>query len=328
MNTTILSSGTINTTMLTSETSSITIFDYINYVFLPVSVLLGVVGNSLTVLVMRTDRFSGSPFSCLLIVLALSDLVALLSQPFNKAFFIELIGQDIRAIHDITCKLYIVIRRTSKMMSSWMVVGLCLERFIAVWFPMKAKYLISKRLVLTFIISILVIIVSFNGAWSYASRVLDGQCNPDVYDHSDSNERLKFGLMLQMGTAIYSMVPIVILIFLTTLIVVKLFKHQRWRRSLNSRPSSDNEGRITAMLICIVIAYVILILPITIIHNVAYQKHVHAYSEKSYKFSSFKEVAQWMEQLNYCLNFFLYVMTSKQFRQLLCNIVFKNSRVQ
>jgi hypothetical protein len=203
-------------------------------------------------------------------------------------------------------------------MSSWAVVGLCFERFIAVWFPLKAKVFITKRLTLIFIAFASVTIVSFNAGWSYASKVVDGRCNPDVYNYTDFTERMTFGVMLQVGTGIYSNVPIITLVIFTTLIVVKLFLHRRKRRSLTSRPSGDQDGRITAMLISIASAYIILIFPITVLHNLAYQKRVPAYTEASAGISIYKEVAQFMEQLNYCLNFFLYVMTSRQFRQALC----------
>ncbi|XP_048729951.2 formyl peptide receptor-related sequence 6-like [Ostrea edulis] len=305
----------MTSSVLVSENASKQWIDYIQFVFLPITIVLGIVGNLLTIIIMLSERFANSPSSILLILLSLSDLVALLSQPFNKTNFNDLIGLDIRAFTDSNCKLYILIRRTSKMMSSWAVVGLCLERFIAVWFPLKAKLFVTKRLVLILVISGLVIIASFNAVWSYASKVVNGRCNPDVYDYTNSTERLKYGVMLQFGTGIYSNVPIILLTIFTTLIATKLFYHRRKRRSMTSRSSGDQDVRITAMLIGIAIAYVILIFPITVLHNIAYQKRLHAFTEASDGFSLYKEIAQFMEKLNYCLNFFLYVMTSSQFRQ-------------
>lgn len=318
----IVESSTLSFDYAPTDVSA-SVFEYVNYVFLPLSIVVGTVGNFLTIVVMRSERFAGSPSSYLLIVLAISDSVAILSQPFNKLFFIDLVGTDIRALHDINCKLYIMIRRLSKMTSSWTVVGLCIERFIAVWFPLKAKLLITKRSVSAFTLSVVAIIITYTGIWSYASKVVNGKCNPDVYNYTDPRERTKFGIMLQGGTAIYSNVPTVLLMILTTLIIIKLFQHRRKRRSLTQRPSStsDQGGKITAMLIGIVIAYVILILPITVLHNTAYQKRVKAFTETSSGFSLFTEVVQLMEQLNYCLNFFLYIMTSRQFRETLFKIL-------
>ena len=308
------------------EISSIIL--YINYVFLPVSIIMGIVGNSLTILVMRSERYIGSPSSYLLILLAFADLVAVLSQPFNKLLFIDLVGIDVRAFNDITCKLYIMIRRLSKMTSSWAVVGLCIERFIAVWFPLKAKLLITKRAVSVYIVTVLVVIIIYTSVWSYASKVVNGKCNPDVYDYTDPTERTRFGIMLQGGTAIYSNVPTILLVTLTSLIIVKLFQHKRKRQRMTGSQNStrDRDGKVTAMLIGIVIAYVILILPITILHNTAYHKQVKAFTDRSAGFSLFKEIVQLMEQLNYCLNFFLYIMTSKQFRESIGQILITKCR--
>lgn len=297
---------------------------YINYVFLPVSIIVVTIGNILTILVMRTERYIGSPSSYLLILLSVTDLVVILSQPFKQLPFIDLVGIDVRAFNDITCKLYIMIRRLSKMTSSWAVVGLCIERFIAVWFPLKAKLLITKRAVSVYIVTVLVVIIIYTSVWSYASKVVNGRCNPDVYDYTDPTERTRFGIMLQGGTAIYSNVPTILLVTLTSLIVIKLSKHKKKRKRMTSirRASPQQDAKITAMLIGIVISFVILILPITFLHNRAFLKQQTVYSEKSSGFNLFKEIAQLMEKLNYCLNFFLYIMTSKQFRESIGQILF------
>jgi hypothetical protein len=51
----------------------------------------------------------------------------------------------IRAISSFGCKLSFWIFRTGKMMSSWFVVCICVERFVAVLFPFKVKILFMKR---------------------------------------------------------------------------------------------------------------------------------------------------------------------------------------
>lgn len=214
------------------------------------------------------------------------------------------------------------------MTSSWAVVGLCIERFIAVWFPLKAKLLITKRAVSVYIVTVLVVIIIYTSVWSYASKVVNGKCNPDVYDYTDPTERTRFGIMLQGGTAIYSNVPTILLVTLTSLIVIKLSKHKKKRKRMTSirRTSPQQDAKITAMLIGIVISYVILILPITFLHNRAFLKQQTVYSEKSSAFNLFKEIAQLMEKLNYCLNFFLYIMTSKQFRESIGQILIAKCR--
>lgn len=310
------------TTPLPQDTGP-SMVDYINYMFLPITVFVGVAGNLLTILVMKSRYFSTTPSSYLLICLAISDSVLLLTQPFNKAFFIKIIGQDVRAFQSAFCKLYFVIRRASKMTSSWFVVGLCLERFIVVWFPLKAKFVVTKRVLLAGILTVYGVIFSFTGAWSYASEIVKGKCQPDVYDRNDPTAREIFGAMLRTGSCLYSVAPMVILLILTPLIIAKLIHHKRKRKFLtgSSANKSKDDGRVTAMLIGIVIAYVILVLPITVLHNAAYELKISAFSSNNDGFNTFKEISQFLEQLNYSSNFFLYVMTSQRFRSVLKDFV-------
>lgn len=299
-----------------SQRSVPSLIEYINYIFLPVTISIGLSGNLITIFIMKSRNFSLKPSSYLLICLAISDTVLLLTQPFNKAFFIDLIGTDLRAFHDVICKLYFVIRRFSKMTSSWFVVGLCIERFIAVWFPLRAKFVVTKRVVFIGIIVVYLTIVVFTGCWSYASQVVSGKCHPDVYDRTNAAARERFGAMLRAGSCLYSIIPMVILVILTPCIVVKMFQ-QNQKRLVMAGPvynTVKDDGRVTAMLFGVVIAYIISVLPITVLHNAAFELKISAFASNDEGFNLFREVSQLLEQLNYSLNFFLYVMTSYRFR--------------
>lgn len=118
--------------------SSWTVYDdaleglaYVNYVLLPTMLVLGIGGNILTIVVMMSPKFRQLTSRIYLIFLALSDLTLLLTQPFNKMFVIEMIGFDVRALSDVGCKIFFWFFRTGKMTSSWFVVCLCVERFVA-----------------------------------------------------------------------------------------------------------------------------------------------------------------------------------------------------
>lgn len=306
-----------------SQSKDPSVIDYINYIFLPTTVSIGVAGNLITIVIMKSRFFSLKPSSYLLICLAVSDIVLLLTQPFNKAFFIKIVGQDVRALHDVTCKIYFIIRRSSKMTSSWFVVGLCIERFIAVWFPLKAKLVVSKRALLIGILAVYLIIFGFTGAWSYASKVVSGKCQPDAYDRNNAAARERFGAMLRAGSSLYSIIPMVILLTFTPLIIFKLVHHNQKRLFMTGSNSNKvkDDGRVTAMLIGVVIAYIIFVLPITVLHNAAYELQISAFASNNEAFNLYKEISQLLEQLNYSLNFFLYVMASYRFRSILWEFI-------
>ena len=107
---------------------------------------------------------------------------------------------------------------------------------------------------------------------------------------------------------------------LTPCIVVKMFQ-QNQKRLIMAGPvynTVKDDGRVTAVLFGVVILLtsydIIFVLPITVLHNAAYELKISAFASNDEGFNLFKEVSQLLEQLNYSLNFFLYVMTSYRFR--------------
>ncbi|XP_050409643.1 growth hormone secretagogue receptor type 1-like, partial [Patella vulgata] len=117
----------------------------IGYLAIPVFLVIGLSGNTLTIIVMLSQQFRKMSFSVILVALALSDTTLIIMLPFNKGFVREILGVDIRALSSAGCKLFFFMFRSAKMTSSWFVVFLCLEKFVAVWFPLKIKFICTKR---------------------------------------------------------------------------------------------------------------------------------------------------------------------------------------
>jgi hypothetical protein len=252
-----------------------------------------------------------------LIALSLSDSMLLLTQVFNKAFVISYFQMDVRALSDISCKVFFVIFKTAKMTSSWFLVCICWERFVAVWFPLKAKIICTKRVAWALIVIIYFVITTYTSVWSYASKITkDNMCHPDVYDKTNPEEVSRFGTFLMGGVSLYSLIPMSFLITMTPLIALKLARQSKKRKSMvgkSVRTSSDT-SRTTIMLVGVMVAYVLLIGPVTALHISAFVLRVNALGSNAFGFLIFKEVCQILEQMNYAINFFLYVLTSSLFR--------------
>ncbi|XP_062579715.1 thyrotropin-releasing hormone receptor-like [Saccostrea cucullata] len=312
------------------------VLHYTNFIFLPTFLVLGLVGNCLSIIIMIRPKFKNITSSMILMALSVSDSVLLLTQPFNKRFIIQLIGTDLRALSDIGCKIFFVIFKTSKMTSSWLVVAMCVERFIAVWFPLKAKFICTKNVVRVGIISIYVFIGTYTSIWSYASKIKDGICHPDVYNASNPEEVEQFGRFLLGGVNLYSFIPIIILCILTPMIIIKLSQLTRKRRRLTGKHKMVDQkqqaesNRTTMMLLGVMIAYIVLIAPVGSLHLSAFILRKNAFGVQNSGFQIYTEVTQITEQINYAINFFLYVVTSRNFQHELksicrCNLGFKGS---
>lgn len=322
-----LSSLCNNSSCITSTTTSFPVVDplkqvldslqYVNFVLLPTFLILGLTGNTLTIIIMNTKRYNRLTSGLILMALAISDTCLLLTQPFNKMFVMKVIGYDARALSEVGCKLFFVFFKSGKMTSSWFIVFLCFERFVAVWFPLKAKFVCTRRNTFIGIACVYTVIVGYNCAWSIHSLILDGVCFPDVYNKSVKAEVNLYRDMLTAGSTLYSLAPLCIMCVLTPLIIVKLASHRRRRKQMTtSKQGTDTEAvKTTAMLLGVVGAYILLIIPITTLHNLAFYMGLKAFGNNSNGFLIFRDVSQILEQLNYSINFWMYVVTSKQFRE-------------
>lgn len=290
--------------------------EYVNIAMLPTCLVLGVLGNMITLIIMNRKAFSSLTSRYFLMSLAVSDCILLLTQPFNKIFVIKYFQRDFRALSDAGCKIYFWLFKSGKMTSSWFVVFLCLERFTAVQFPFRVRTVFCKRNCLIAVAIVYSVMAIFNGAWAYASKITnDGICHPDDYDKANPAAVALFRAMLTAGSCLYSLIPIIILVTVTPVIIINLVRRSYARKKMTQNKGKDMDiTRITSMLLAVAITYVLLVAPVTVMHNVAFYLGMNAFGENPKPFLIYRDVSQILEQLNYTINFFLYVASNRQFR--------------
>jgi hypothetical protein len=223
----------------------------LNVICIAGSLLVGLVGNVLTMRVMNSNSFSKLSARVFLIALAFSDTTVILNQPLHTMFIIEFFGRDIRAISSFGCKLSIWFFRTGKMMSSWFVVCICVERFVAVLFPFKVKILFTKRRSYMIIAIIFLALGIFNFRWSFSSNVLNNViCVSEAIDKTDPREVLDYRIMLFLGVSLLVIVPVSILLILTPVIIITLRKQILNRKNLTKQGKHNKQVlKATTMLI-------------------------------------------------------------------------------
>ena len=288
-------------------------------VYVPTLLLLGLFGNSMTLLVVSSQDFSHMAMSDILIALSLSDSALIIMSPLNKSFFLRLLPLDPRSLSLIGCKLFFWAWRTAKMTSSWLVVLISLERFVAVWFPMKASTINTKRNAVIGISLVYLLIGSYNFGWAFISdRLINGVCIPN---QPTIPEYLPYSKMLVIiGTLVYSVIPSLVIAVFNSIVIAKLISHHKKRKRLlegNGKHQAPprNLSNTTVMLVTLSVSFVLLVVPIGVGHSLAPLLGTAVFNSHIPSFSMFIEVAQSLEQLNYSVNFFLYVACSERFRK-------------
>ncbi|KAI0221862.1 hypothetical protein LSAT2_026885 [Lamellibrachia satsuma] len=288
---------------------------YVSYVVLPILVITGICGNIVTIRVMLAKEFRSMFVSVFLIALALSDTVVIFVSIINKHLVRSLIGVDIRSFDVTGCRVYFWAYRTSKMMSSWIVVFICVERFIAVCFPLRTKNMCTKRIANTSIAVTLLICGACNAfrVWLDTS-IVQGTCVSNSIYRTGSTTVV--GCVLLLSISAYAPVPATIMVVLNSFTVTSLW---RSRRKVHAQGASQNSSskmasRMTAMVLTTNAAFVLLVMPISIAHLVSFFRQHNLFESNDPAIIVFREITLYCEQLNYSVNFFLYVFCNKKFR--------------
>ena len=197
-------------------------------------------------------------------------------------------------------------------LNNWALI--CTERFTAVWFPLKYKGILIKRLAITSVFAVLAISCLVFAPSVVYSGVTKGVC---AFDYDMEGDKSLSQVMGILAIVLNAAIPTFILMVITPLIIYKLY-----RKESNVRLSSKNstQHRLTVMLMSVVVVHTLLVT--FVITGIV--THVMTATDDIYS-SEFKtviirETASSAGQMNYSINFILYAVTNTDFRNQLCNI--------
>ena len=246
-----------------SADSPITYLSFISFAFICTLTVLGLLGNFLTLTITLKCQKRLKGHDILIVDLAVCDIVAIITTPFNHPTVYEVLGMDIRALNTIGCKLFLGIWQSTGFSSSAILVLVSIERFVAVWFPLKARYLLTRQRILRSVcVSVALSFLVYVTISVLYCEVQNGLCYPN-FDGS------AFSTVLQQmpDTTAYNtllagtfIITLLTLSTLTSLTIGKLIKQSEIRRTLSTPNSTSIEqSRITAKLSAVVVTYLVLV---------------------------------------------------------------------
>ncbi|GFR74855.1 thyrotropin-releasing hormone receptor [Elysia marginata] len=321
--------------------------------YLIVLAVIGVPSNALTVITILSMR-SLSPATFFVVLLAIFDGCALV---------VKLIGNQL-AQHEVSqnngyCKVMDPLSIFFSTTANWILVLICLERFISVCYPLKKVYIFTKRR--SFIIAAILIGCMFTLIMTTlgVTRTFDNR-----KERCSTEERFKpfyNNVWLYLNVALHLFIPFVIIAFLTAFIIYGLRKSRKHRMSLmrkgdgaseemkvlkdggavskKSRSSStpvsptslhnqkmlDDTARvertITLMLIAAGVIFLVLSLPISVFYLIRGFRVSHSMSVEQARWTLFQQIAFLFIDSSHAVNFFLYFFTAKRFRVQLIRLV-------
>ena len=288
----------------------------VNDVGLPISLLVGVVGNTLAIITLvRMRNTSGTYF---LIALTLADFGVLtswatfwLQHKFSPVFM---------NYYDYGCKIVLFVFYSSIHGSVSILVTMTAERFIVVWFPFQAKTICKKKNCIIAIVLVSVVILSINSHNLFTRQLIHiGNGTSVCLESNIAKIDMPHGhfhvyVWPWIDATIYSFFPIISIFTLNTLIIGKI-KSADKMTGKNTKESKSQSDQITKTLLIVSFAFLILTSPIGIMLLV----------EKSWQFQDdpyqyavwrvLRSIAGLMECMNHSINFFLYCLGGERFRR-------------
>ena len=152
--------------------------------------------------------------------------------------------------------------------SSSVIILICIERCLAVWYPQRSRYLLSHKTVLRCVwVSVpAIVLICFVRSILYC-EIKDGVCHPNFEGSQYSTVLNKMP-----NTTVYNAVlgfhlisAMAILAILTPLTIVKLFKQRAIRRHLTTKERNSGHFHISVKLTAVLVVYVTLVVLIGII---------------------------------------------------------------
>lgn len=268
----------------------------------PIVIIAGTFGNMLTIIAVTGRKITS--FTVYLVALAVADTLVLYTQTFNL-WLENILKIELKEKADILCKLHYFFIFLCPQISSWLVMCLTIERTICTFFSNKIRQFPGPRVGFTVVGLILFILCALN-THSIYGRILVSTENVTVCTFTDGvYQQFYYKYWTIINFLTYFVLPIIVIIFGNTLTSVKVYRSLKSVTSTLSSVSKTNTRHVFLMTLLVSVAFVVLVtpLPLLFIFNPVDTMEFPA------------AIFVHMTSLNHAINFFLYVLSGRRFRE-------------
>ena len=311
-NVTVRSSGRVNMNIYWQYRAAVHLVDYG-----PASIfVVGVTFNLLSLCVLLRPTMRVKSTFAYLTALVIADIIVLCSNPLPVWVENIVDNTPLVAEYSSICKIATFVQFTSSQFSSWALVVVTAERLFVIISPLRAPLVCKRSRAYAALAVLLLLFVTLNlhHFWTRElvtiwGRTICGSENKFVQD-----------IWPWLDTCLYSLLPFSLLLAMNIAIIVQTYRAQKLRRAMSQTgaPSAakDEHVRLTIMLLTLTFTFILLTTPISfyqIYTSVADLQHLTSKETADLIFTN--KLLMNMMYLNHAINFFLYCVTGKRFRQ-------------
>lgn len=281
----------------------------------PVVVCTGTIGNILSFIVLVKKRMRNTSVYFYLAVLALADTCVLFSSAFRTWIRVS---TDFELLHVswVGCKTLMFIFMVTTHLSAWLVVAMTTDRFIVVWFPLRANRFcdVTKAWVVTGVLLLVICLYKLHLFWTIDLLNVRGM------EKCASESIFMQHVYPLMKLASYTIIPFVIVLVMNSLTTYKLWQSRKsWQKEC-ARRITDNPAhkltqyRITLMLLTVSFVWLLLTAPFTVRSLMESQQQQSRDPEQQARAFLIRTLCFLLMYLNHGINFVLYCLTGNKFR--------------
>lgn len=300
---------------------------WVKVISTPVIVFIGIIGNALSLLVMKSEALRHKSYSHYLCALAVFDTLTLITHligAVDEYYVYFALPGLFHNFSSISCKLYNFLSRVITLMSSWIIVLMAVERLLAVCVPFRKVLLRTQS---GAAVSICVLLLAVCGSQSFRLVMIDHVVYDETFMIKDclaGNTYMSIYTSLEVyyyfWTLLFAM-PVTCMLVCNSLVLYKIFTVRREFKKETSgtvNRALRTRQRSTMMLLGVAFAYIITLFPTFLLSLVV--DLTIKFRDKNTAIKVFLAATPYLKLtesialLNYALNFFIYVVSGKRFR--------------
>lgn len=279
----------------------------------PIIVLVGICGNIMSFLLMKTKTFRKKSYSHFLCALAVFDSLCLINR---QTQLIHEILAEKRTVgvyteySDLSCQIYNFYEHVCYLMSSWLIVGMAAERVVAMCLPFRKTMLRTQTGAIVTILSTFFIMCLTQVFRFLMVKNIGGSCQGDTLTHF---KYIYLHIYFYQFTLVLTL-PFVIVLVCNSLVIYQIHRVRKAAGSNSRSRVVERSHKTTRMLLAISFTYLITMLPLVVI-SFAWQVAMdNGYYEMVFSLYPVQQFVSVISYCNYGVNFFIYILSGRSFR--------------
>lgn len=308
----------------------------------PLIIVVGTVGNGVSVVVLRHVYFRDSPISFPLSALAVTDIAVLYTALLRQWLMAVGAGELRGRLGHVGCQVHFMLSYYLQQLSSWTLVLVTVERTVCVALPLAAKAICTRRRVVLLWVSIAVTLCLLNVHffWTTAYK----RQRPREYENAtelicavDEAYHQFFRAWNYVDMAVYCIVPFVIIFAGNVVIIACIVRAIKFRRQqhycspttlipnpLHSAAAAavhrDQMTSQTAMLVGVCVLFLFTTAPYAVYFVVTEDRFAHPTPHQLAQLRLANRVASLLCYVNNAVNFVMYCLVGTRFRRTIVDL--------